>query len=80
MSPTHPTDAERDAAAWRLVNAQIKLTEQQGRWETWKALATIILAIVATAGAIIAVSSFIHPSPQTINVHLDAPLMAPSQH
>jgi hypothetical protein len=77
MSTTHPTEAERDAAAWRLVNAQIKLAERQERWETGKALATIILAIVATAGAIVAVSGFIRSSPQqiTATIHLDAPLV-----
>lgn len=77
MSTTHPTEAERDAAAWRLVNAQIKLAERQGRWEAWKALAAIIAGIAIFAGSVLALSNWIGHQPQTINVHLDAPLVAP---
>lgn len=75
MSATHPSEAERDAAAWRLVNAQIKLAERQGRWEPWKALAAIIAASAVMVGAVEALSHW--RQPQTINVHLDAPLLAP---
>lgn len=77
MSTTHPSEAERDAAAWRLVNAQIKLAERQGRWEPWKALAAIIAASAVMVGAVLGLSTWVGHQPQTINVHLDAPLVAP---
>jgi hypothetical protein len=45
MSATHPTDAERDRAAWTLLQAQIDLSRQQARWEPVKALEAILMAI-----------------------------------
>ena len=45
MSATHPTDAERDRAAWTLLQAQIDLARRQARWEPIKALAAILMAL-----------------------------------
>jgi hypothetical protein len=48
---------------------------QEMRWEPWKALAALIVASSAMLGVILTVAHFLPlPSPQTINVHLDAPL------
>ena len=52
----------------RLLEAQLRLYRTQARWEPWKALAAII------GGSVLAVSNWISRQPQTINVHLDAPL------
>lgn len=75
MSTGRPTEAERDAAAWRLVNAQIRLAERQGRWEIPKALAMTTLAIAAVVAATHLIDVWAPHQPQTINVHLDQPLV-----
>lgn len=67
-----PTEVERQQAAWRHLQAQIRLAERQASWEPWKALAAIIAAAAIMSGAILALSHW--RQPQTINVHLDAPL------
>jgi hypothetical protein len=56
-----------------LVEAQIELYRRQARWEPWKALAAIIAA-AAVFGGVFTVSSWWHPSPQTINVHIEGKL------
>ena len=69
-----PTEVERQQAAWRHLQAQIRLAERQASWEPWKALAAILGAAAIMAGATLGVANWIARQPQTINVHLDAPL------
>jgi len=57
-----------------LVEAQIELYRRQARWEPWKALAAIIAAAAVFGGGVLAVSSWWHPSPQTINVRIEGTL------
>lgn len=56
------------------VDAQIELYRRQARWEPWKALAAIIAATAVFGGAALTVSSWLHPSPQTINVRIEGRL------
>jgi hypothetical protein len=65
---------EREQASWRHLQAQIRLTERQARWEPWKALAAILAAAAIMGGSVLALSNWIGHQPQTINVHLDTPL------
>ena len=58
----------------RLIEAQLRLYQVQARWEPWKALAAIVGAAAIFGGSVLALSSWISRQPQTINVHLDAPL------
>jgi hypothetical protein len=44
------------------------------QWEPYKALAAIIAATAIMIGSVLALSTWIGHQPQTINVHLDAPL------
>lgn len=70
------TDEERQELKDNLMQTQFELFKAQVRWEPWKALAAMIAAAAVFAGGVLAVSSYLHPSgPQTINVHLDAPLI-----
>jgi hypothetical protein len=57
-----------------LAEAQLALYRAQARWEPWKALAAIIGAAAIMTASVIALSTWIGHQPQTINVHLDAPL------
>ena len=58
------------------MQTQIELYKAQLRWEPWKALAAMIAAAAVFMGGVLALSSWVWPStPQTINVHLDAPLV-----
>ena len=41
-------------------------------WEPWKALAAIIAAAAVFAGGVLTVAAWWHPSPQTINVYVEA--------
>ena len=63
-----------DVRATELLDAQLRLYRTQARWEPWKALAAIIAAAAIFAGSVLALSNWISRQPQTINVHLDAPL------
>jgi hypothetical protein len=46
--------------------------------EPWKALAAMIADAAVFMGGVLAVSTWARPpAPQTINVHLDAPLVPP---
>lgn len=65
-------DAAHDAEL--LIEAQLRLYRTQARWEPWKALAAIIGAAAIFAGSTLALANWIARQPQTINVHLDAPL------
>jgi hypothetical protein len=67
--------AADDDAARLLADAQLRLYRVQARWEPWKALAAILGAAAIFAGSVLAVSSWIARQPQTINVHLDAPIV-----
>ena len=58
-----------------LLDAQLRLYRTQARWEPWKALAAILGASAIFAGSVLAVSTWIGRQPQTINVHLDSPLI-----
>jgi hypothetical protein len=57
-----------------LREIQANLYRSQTRWEPWKALAAIVAASAVFCGSVLGVSSYITRAPQTINVHLDAPL------
>ena len=74
-----PTDQEKEQAAWSLLQAQIELTRRQGRWETPRALAMIILAVAAVfaAGGF---SQHWLPSPHTMTIHFDAPIPIAVEH
>jgi hypothetical protein len=63
-----------DTRATQLLEAQLRLYQAQARWEPWKALAAIIGAAAIFGGSVLALSNWISRQPQTINVHLDAPL------
>jgi hypothetical protein len=67
------TDDERQELKDNLMAADLKLKTTQGFWETPKAIAII----VATTAAIFTAVGYKIGSapPQTINVHLDAPLV-----
>jgi hypothetical protein len=73
MSATHPTEADRDRAAWALLQAQIDLARRQARWEPWKALAAILAAAAVIAGAIIALANW-NSDPKPIVVRIEQPL------
>lgn len=58
-----------------LPQAQIALHPRQARWEVPKALATIAAAGAVFFGFVLAAANFLHPAPQQITVHLEAPLI-----
>jgi hypothetical protein len=60
--------------ATQWLDAQLRFYRTQARWEPWKALAALFGAAAIFAGAVLALSNWISRQPQTINVHLDAPL------
>lgn len=60
--------------ALELVQAQLHLYRVQAKWEPWKALAAIVAGVAIFAGSVLALSNWIGHPPQTVNVHLDAPL------
>jgi hypothetical protein len=72
-----PDDKER-ASRIELMKTQIDLLREQRRWEPFKALAVILTAFfgacVIFVGSVFVLSNWISRQPQTINVHLDAPL------
>jgi anti-sigma-K factor RskA len=59
------------------LRAETERFRQDLRWEPWKALAAILAAAAIMTGAVLTLSTWIGHQPQTINVHLDAPLFAP---
>jgi hypothetical protein len=69
-----PTDEEKEQASWALLQAQIDLARRQGRWETPRALAMIVLAVAATFAAGGFIQRWFPTSPQTITIHFDAPI------
>jgi hypothetical protein len=69
------TDEEFRDVQVDLMKTQIELYKEQIRWEPLKAIAAMLATAALLAGTILALSNWLHPSgPQTINVHLDAPL------
>ena len=68
------TATNEDAQRALLVEAQIELYRKQARWEPWKALAAIVAAGAVFAGGTLTIASWWHPSPQTINVHVEGKL------
>ena len=73
MSATHPSQDDRDRAAWALLQAQIDLARRQARWEPWKALAAILAAAAVIAGAIVALANW-SGEPKPIVVRIEQPL------
>ena len=70
------TDEEERELRVNLMQTQIELYKAQLRWEPWKALAAMVAAGAVFFGGVIALSNLVRPTaPQTINVHLDAPLV-----
>ena len=69
------TEEEERELRINLMQTQIELYKAQLRWEPWKAVAALFAASAVFAGSVLAVSSWVHPTPQTITVHLDAPLV-----
>lgn len=70
------TDDERQELKDNIMQTQFELFKAQLRWEPWKALAAMVAAGAVFFGGVLAVSNWLHPSgPQTINIHLDAPLV-----
>jgi hypothetical protein len=63
-----------EAKAAELLDAQLRLYRTQARWEPWKALAALLGASAIFAGSVLALSNWISHQPQTITIHLDAPL------
>lgn len=58
------------------MQTQIELYKAQLRWEPWKALVAMVAAAAVFMGGVLAVSNWMRtPAPQTITVHLDAPLV-----
>ncbi len=57
-----------------LRDVQAALYRKQARWETPKAVAMILLASAAIAASARLADWVSPPRPQTITVHMDAPL------
>jgi hypothetical protein len=70
------TDEEERELRVNLMQTQIELYKAQLRWEPLKALAAFVAGVAVFGGLVIGLANLLHPSPQTINVHLDAPLVA----
>jgi hypothetical protein len=58
----------------QLRDADLLLKRRQAAWEIPKALATIGAAGAVFFGFVLAASTWLHPAPQQITVHLDQPL------
>lgn len=67
------TQAERDRAAWALLQAQIDLARRQARWEPYKAVAAILTAAAVIAGAIVVLANW-GGEPKPIVVRIEQPL------
>ena len=66
-----PSALDQEQASWSHLQAQIRLTERQARWEPWKALAAILAAAALISAAILALSNW--HQPQTIVVRFEQP-------
>jgi hypothetical protein len=82
---TTPTTEQAQRAKYDAVLADLELKQEQLRqlrvfeprrlaFQMLSAVAALLLAAAAFAGSVLAVSAWISRQPQTINVHLDAPL------
>lgn len=74
-----PSARQRDQASWRHLQAQIRLAERQGRWESPKALAMIALAAAAIFAAGGVAGWLLPAHPQQITVHFEQPLAVKMQ-
>ena len=75
-----PTGQEKEQAAWALLQAQIELARRQGRWETPRALAMIVLALAAMFAAGGFIQHWFPSSPQAITIRFDAPIPVVVEH
>lgn len=64
LSPLERTELEERIMRADLSQkeATTKLADRQFRWETFRALATILASVAVTAGAMIAVGNYMHPA------------------
>jgi hypothetical protein len=71
------TDEEERELRRELMQADIDLKRKQGAWETPRNIAILAGTIAAFAAAVAGVLGYKIGSqpPQTINVHLDAPIV-----
>jgi hypothetical protein len=70
------TEAEEAELKARVLRADAKLRERQAVWETPRNIAILAASIAAIAGVLGFKLGQMPSPPQTINVHLDAPLPA----
>jgi hypothetical protein len=75
------TDAERQERKDELLMADVALRTKQKTWETPRNIAIMLGAWAAIVAAVAGVLGYKIGSapPQQIIVHLDAPILAPSQ-
>jgi hypothetical protein len=64
---------------WPTMRADLTLKTKQGFWETPRHIAILLGTTAAIFAAVFGVLGYkLGSQPQTINVHLDAPIFAPS--
>jgi hypothetical protein len=73
---TPPTSADKERAAWQLLNAQIAHFERSARWEPYKALAAMAAGVALFGGLVIALSSWHQP----LTVNFGQPLHVQMEH
>ena len=56
------------------LETQIALYARQARWEPWKALAAMLVAVAVFVGSVLTVSAWWHPTPQVISVRIEGKL------
>jgi hypothetical protein len=82
---TAPTSDQEQRAKYDAVLADLELKQEQLRqlrlfeprrltFQMLGAVAALLVACAAFTGSVLALSAWISRQPQTINVHLDAPL------
>ena len=69
------SDLTEDELRVALMKADLYLKTRQAAWEIPKAIAAILVACAVFMGFVLAASAWLHPSPQSINVHIDQPLV-----
>jgi hypothetical protein len=70
--PTNRDQEEQDLRI-EVMQQDLKLKEKQTRWETWKALAMILLAAAAIAASARLADWIYQPRPQTIIIQQQPP-------
>jgi ABC-type spermidine/putrescine transport system permease subunit II len=75
------TEEEERELRIALMEADLRLKQRQSFWETPKAIVLIVATTAAIMGTVAGLAGYRLGSqpPQTINVHLDAPLIAPQR-